>query len=108
MINVTPERKKELLKQFNANPEMREAVREELLAGIYSNGVIKEGERHNPMINAVLSVVWAADEQESMEKIGAKVVALAEGLRCVESAFKRIEENYKEDKPSKEGGNKAR
>lgn len=109
MVNIAEqEKKKELIRQFSANIEMREAVKEILLAGMYTNGVIKEGEKHNPLVNWALSVALNGDEAVSNEQIGARVVAIGEGLRFIESAFKKIEEDYKEIKPTPPKGNGAR
>lgn len=106
-VSLTKEEKIELLTQFNANPRMKEAVKQVLLAGIYENGVIKEGEMHNPMMNWAMSLVFSGDDRINNEQLGAKLSALAEGLRFVESAFDKIGD-YKEAKTTGQGSNPAR
>lgn len=106
-IVLTKEEKVEMLKQFNANEKMKEAVKQVLLAGIYENGVIKEGETHNPMQNWAMSLVFCGDDRINNEQLGAKLSALAEGLRFVESAFDKIGD-YKEKTTPSTGGNPAR
>lgn len=99
---MTEDIKTEKLTQFVADTDMFEAVKEELLKGIYSNGVIKEGEKHNPLKNWALSLVFNQPVGVSNEAIGAKLVALGEGLQFVESALNSIEENYKPTVPSED------
>lgn len=106
-ITISAEEKIDLLKQFNANEKMKEAVKQVLLAGIYENGVIKPGEKHNPMQNWAMHLVFSADDRINNEQLGAKLSALAEGIRFVESAFDKISD-YKEAKPLGTGTNKAR
>lgn len=89
-VTITEEEKIDLLTQFNTNAKMKEAVKQVILAGIYSNGVIKEGEKHNPMINWAMSLVFSGDDRIDNEQLGAKLSALAEGIRFVESAFDKI------------------
>lgn len=107
IITITKEEKIELLTQFNSNPKMKEAVKQVILAGIYDNGVIKEGEAHNPMLNWAMSLVFSGDDRIDNEQLGAKLSALAEGLRFVESAFDKISD-YKETKAVGSAPNKAR
>jgi hypothetical protein len=106
-FTLSKEEKVELLKQFNANEKMKEAVKQVLLAGIYENGVIKEGQKHNPMLNWAMSLVFNADDRLTNEQLGAKLSALAEGIRFVESAFDKISD-YKDAKPASTGKNQAR
>lgn len=103
MSALTPERKIELLTAFNANEDMKQAVKEELLKGIYQNGVIVEGQKHNALENWALSLVYGADGA-SNELIGSKLVAIAEGIRFLQSSFSDIEKNYK---PTVTGNNKS-
>lgn len=106
-FTLSEEEKVELLMQFNANEKMKEAVKQVLLAGIYSNGVIKPGEKHNPMLNWAMSLVFNTDDRINNEQLGAKLSALAEGIRFVESAFDKIADYKKTPAPST-GTNKAR
>lgn len=108
MAKVTPERKIELLTAFNANEDMKEVVKEVLLAAIYENGVIKDGETHNPLKNFAMHIGLNQDPLVSNEKIGAKLVACCEGIQFLENGFKFIEENYKPVLNKPVGKNPAR
>lgn len=109
MATITNERKIELLTQFNENAELKEAVKEILLEGVYGNGVIKQndGEKHNPMKNWAIHIANAAimDPAITPAMVGAKVMGCAEGINFIEQGFKHIEENYK-PKIESEGDNK--
>lgn len=102
---MNDDRKKELLTKFNLDEEMKEAVKEELLTGLYTNGVIREGVTHNALKNAAFTLAMDKEHKYSDEQLGQDLRGLAEGVRCVESAFKRIEDNYKPTQPSEDKGN---
>lgn len=108
MKTLSPEIKRELLTAFNANADLKQALKEELLAGIYSNGVIVPGQVHNPLQNWALSTVFGAEDSVTNEMIGAKIVAIAEGIKFLESSFKKIEDNYKPVVVTEPGSNPAR
>ena len=108
MSTISKERKIELLTQFNQNEELKEVLKEELLAGIYTNGVIKDGQVHDAKKNWALSLVLNEDKTTSNEILGSKLVAIAEGIRFVESSFAIIEETYKPVKIVSSFKNKAR
>lgn len=109
MSTLNDEVKKEKLTQFVADAEMFEAVKEELLKGMYSNGVIQEGVEHNPMVNWALSLGLNRDNIPN-DVIGSKLVAMSEGLQFIESSLAKIKENYKPSTPKdkEEGTNPAR
>ncbi len=108
MITISPERKIELLTAFNENAELKHVLKEVLLRGIYGEGVIKEGEDNNSYRNWAINIAMDIDGSPSMdsnEQKGARLSAVAEGLRFLESSFKMIEENYK-PKVASEGDDK--
>lgn len=78
---------------------MKEAVRKVLLQGIYDNGVIKKGKKHDPRTNWALSLAWDKKaETMTDEQIGKKLIAVAEGIRFVETSFDKIG-SYKKAEP---------
>lgn len=102
---MTNDRKKELLTQFVQNAELVEALKEELLRGIYHDGVIKEGEGHNPDENWVNAVVFQGAEV-SDALIGQEVRAKAQGISFLKTAFNKILETYKQVPEKGNNGNK--
>ncbi len=105
MINITEQRRVELLTQFNSNEELKQCVKSELLRGIYSNGVIKEGEDHKVGLNWALNIAW--NDEMTPEQKGQLLMAISEGLRALETAFAKIE-TYKPVAIKEEVPNKAR
>ena len=101
MASMDNDKKKELLAQFVSNTEMVEAVKEELLKGVIEQGVFVEGKEFNANENWALALYFNKDENTSNDQLGADLRAAAEGIRFVESAFKKIE-SYK-PKEIKEG-----
>lgn len=106
MINITPERKIEILTAFNQNLELKQCLKDELLAGLYRNGVQIQGQEHDSKRNWALQVAW--NDELSPEQKGAQVMAIAEGLRFLESAFDKIESTYKVEVKKDEAVNPAR
>jgi hypothetical protein len=88
---VLTDEEKDLVVAFNTNVKMKEAVKKVLLQGIYDNGVIKQGEAHDETLNWALSLAWGAEAQgKTVEEIGKKFLAIAEGIRFLKSAFTKI------------------
>lgn len=108
MASVTKERKIQLLTQFNENIELFECVKEALLEGIYENGVTAAGRPHDAKKNWALALVLNNEQSTPNEVIGARLVAIAEGIRFVESSFAKIEETYKAETIPKAKKNEAR
>lgn len=98
---------RELIEAFVKNETQREAVKKVLLFGIYSNGVIKAGLKHDPTMNWALAL--SADmDRASNEQLGANLRAVTEGLRVVEHAFVELSK-FDKGEPKKESkGNPAR
>ena len=83
------DQEKILVEAFYKNEVQREAVRKILLFGVYSNGVIKSGGKHNPLMNWALALSRDID-LASNEKLGENLRAVTEGIRCVENAFNEM------------------
>lgn len=88
--------KDELLTEFeiaklvalNADKVLVEALRKIFLVNIYGQGVLKKGEKSNPLQNAALALVSKARTRDiGNEALGADLKALWEGLQAVEMAF---------------------
>lgn len=109
-MDILNDQEKAAVAQFLDNAVMREAVRKVLLAGIYDNGVIKQGEPHNPAQNFALFEVFNVlngGGVVSDADIGQVVRAKAQGIKLVEQAFKQLE-SYKPKKSTGKGkGNPA-
>lgn len=76
------------LNKFATNKVMFEAVKKVLLAGIYQNGVLKAGEKAEPLKNFALGLAFKPGI--SNEMLGADLRACAEGINTVELGFKKI------------------
>lgn len=94
----------EKISAFNADPILKEAIKKTLLAGIYSNGVLKPGQPAEPRKNWALSF-GAIERHVSDEEIGQNVRAYAWGINAIEAAFQKLDdikvEPRKEDKKKK-------
>lgn len=96
--------------QFNADPEMVEAVRKVLLASIYSNGTLRQGVDANPMTNAAFMMVMRTIRGEGVmsdAELGQDLRGLAQGVMLLESGFKRLLEIKIESPYQKEETNEA-
>lgn len=90
--------------QFNADPEMVEAVRKVLLASIYSNGTLRNG-ASNPMTNAAFFMVMRTIRGEGVmsdAELGQDLRGLAQGVMLLESGLKKLSE-IKIESPYVEG-----
>ena len=82
---------RELVEAFYKNETQREAVKKVLLMGIYNNGVMKAGIKHNPQMNWALSLAWKPDGTRSDAlEVGESLQIVAEGIKSVELAFKEL------------------
>jgi len=80
--------------QFNADPEMVEAVRKVVLAAMYSNGTLRPGVQANPMTNAAFAMVMKTVRGEGVisdQELGQDLRGLAQGVMLLEAGFKRLE-----------------
>lgn len=78
----------EAIEQFNTNETMREAVKKVILQHIYSQGVIKKGEKHDPLKNRALVIV-GGDYND--EELGTRLRSLWEGVNALETGFSELE-----------------
>lgn len=101
--------KNAMLVQFNANPDMVRAVEEEVLKGIFTQGVFSDT-KFDTAKNWALSLVWNKEGGVvSDEQLGSELRACAEALRFIMSSFNGIKENYKIEAPKGgKTGNPAR
>ena len=83
------EQERLLVEAFYKNETQRDAVKKVLLNGIYNNGVISAGGKHNGNENWVYGLPWKADGQNTVsnEKLGEQVRAIAEAIKNIEIVF---------------------
>jgi hypothetical protein len=84
------------IEQFSADKAMFEAVKKVMLQYVYTQGVIKKGEKHNALQNRALVLVQGGvDDAE----LGRNLRALWEGVQAVEKGFNDLEtiKSKKED-----------
>jgi len=93
------------LQKFADNVTMVEAVRKVLLAGIYFNGTLRDGEKANPGVNFAINL---GEENRSNEQIGAESRATSLGIRYIQTGFKELEGYKSVPKEEKVEKNKAR
>ncbi len=77
------------VREFYENEGMREAVKKIILAGIYTNGVMKKGQKADALRNFALQLV-SNKGQFTNEQLGADLRALWEGINIVEAAFQQM------------------
>ena len=89
----------ESVKRFMGDKLAKEAVRKILLAGVYANGVLKEGEPASPTRNAAFGLLMGnggAMRPVQNEQLGAELRAMIEGMMIVEEGFQKLE-RYAQD-----------
>jgi len=79
---------------FVADEAMCEAVRKVILQSIYSHGVLKEGEQHNPYKNRAFALI--ADNNGN-EQLGSNIKAWFEGVNALEEGYNALK-NIKSEK----------
>lgn len=108
--NFLTELEQTLVEAFYNNETQRDAVKKVLLNGIYRNGVMTAGQRHNANENWVYSLPWKADGQNTVsnEQLGADVRAIAEALRAIETVFVHELAKFNKAEPKEPKKNQAR
>jgi hypothetical protein len=105
IINVN---EKNELKKFFANEPLKKAVKKVLLAPVYYNGTLVEGEDPDPTRNSLLGLMGQS-RQLSNEKMGEVLRAQMEALTYIEQGFNTIDEFTKpEVAPTEVKVNEAR
>lgn len=81
------------IEAFCADTEMHEAVRQVLLAGLYTHGVPKKGKKHNPLINGAFALVSLAGENPIPdEELGAHIRGQWFGINALQNAFSQLDQ----------------
>ncbi len=88
-FNLT-DKQKDLILAFKENTELFDTVYTVLLAGVYQNGVVQMGAKHDPKQNWALAALWNRDNDISNEALGESIKATAEGIRFIESSFQKM------------------
>ena len=104
--DILNERQIELIKNFNSNEEMREAVKTVLLAVLYNQGTIKKGKNSDPLYNFALDLV-ARKKDATNEELGECLKATWKGIDALVSGFQEIE-TFKDEAGDEESQNPAR
>lgn len=79
------------IEQFNNDKDMQEAVHKVLLAGLYTHGVVKKGQEHNPLINGAFALVaLAGDNPIPDAELGAHIRGTWFGINALESAWEKL------------------
>jgi hypothetical protein len=97
---------KAAVQAFYENEGMRESVKKVILDGLYGQGVIKPGQKHDSMHNRALVIVQE-NKEASDEVIGAKMRAFNEAVSLLEHAF-NIMSTIKKVEPRQSKANQAR
>lgn len=85
------EEEKNLIEAFCNNKKMAEAVRKVLLSGIYSHGVLKAGQDHDPLKNGAFSLVsLGATNPIPDEIIGQQLRAQFAGINALHNAYEDL------------------
>jgi hypothetical protein len=95
---------------FRQDEQMINAVKKVLLKAIYNQGVMKPGEKIDPLLNPALNLAFVSVRNEAVisdEELGRKLRGLAEGLNYLEVAFNEMLALKVEDKKEEEEKNKA-
>ena len=82
------------IEAFCKNEEMFEAVKKVILQSIYSHGVMKKGEKHNPLQNRAMALVGGDSDNE---KLGSQIRAWWEGVNALEIGYSELKK-IKNDK----------
>lgn len=104
-FNLT-DKEKDLLLAFKENTELFETVYKVLLTGVYEQGVVTAGGKHDPKQNWALAHLWNVEGIISNEELGQHIRSTGEGIRFIESSFQKIR-NMQREKIVAEKVNKA-
>jgi hypothetical protein len=79
------------IEAFCADEVMFNAVKQVLLAGLYTHGVPKKGKKHNPLINGAFSLVSLAGENPIPDaELGAHLRGTWFGINALENGYKAL------------------
>jgi len=96
------------IEAFNSDKVLVEAVRKVLLQGLYTHGVIKKGQKHNPLHNGAYKLAGLAIENPiTDELLGQHIRGQFAGINALENAFNELEGITSKVKPIKSPFNPA-
>lgn len=111
MLDYLNEIEKNQVEAFVSNETMKLAVKKVLLAGIYNNGTLKQGQDPKATQNFALAGVIKAianGEKVDYQSIGQDLTACATGIYLLETGFQQLEKLKKVVSEPKEKKNPAR
>lgn len=80
------------IEAFCADKKMYNAVKNVLLAGIYSHGVVEAGHEHDPLVNGAFSLVaHATNNPIPDEIIGQQLRAQWAGINALKNGFDKLD-----------------
>jgi len=98
------------LEQFNEDKVMKEAVRKCLLAYIYSQGTLRDGEpAYNPLQNFLLHPISKVRQEPNVDfdALGKELFVMGEAVVAIETAFQELSRFQKSNRSNKPKGNIA-
>lgn len=96
------------IEAFNTDKVLVEAIRKVLLQGLYTHGVLKKGQKHNPLHNAAYRLAGLALENPIPDELlGQHIRGQFAGLNSLENAFSELEKITSKVKPIKSPFNEA-
>ncbi len=79
------------IETFCADKEMFEAVKKVVLQHIYSQGVMKAGEAHNPLKNRAFALAQYATENPMTDEVmGQHIRGVWEGVNALEAGYQEL------------------
>jgi hypothetical protein len=96
------------VEQFCADKVMFEAVKKILLSGIYSQGVIEKGFKHDPLQNAAFNLASQAITNPIPDaELGANLRGMWAGVNYLHNAYRELERIKSLQSPYVEETNEA-
>ncbi len=96
------------IEAFNSDSVLVEAVRKVLLQGLYTHGVLKKGQKHNPLQNGAYRLAGLAVENPIPDELlGQHIRGQFAGMNALENAFNDLEKITSKVKPTKSPFNEA-
>lgn len=105
--NFLSDLEKTKIQLFIEDEVQAEAVRKVLLFSLYNNGVLKKGEKANPLVNFALGLV-ANRPDFTDEQLGRDLRASWNGINALEIGFSNLARYRKDDLEKVDVKNEAR
>lgn len=93
MVDFLNDIEREKVISFTSDEVMVEAVRKVILASIYNNGTLRQGEKTDPLKNGALGLAFLALSGRAIitdEQLGQDLRGLSHGINLLEAGFKEL------------------